>query len=591
MNVVASIRYYINKMTDESGSGMKILLMDQETKSIVSVAFSQSEIASKEVYLFDVLENPNRDYMKHMKCLCFLRPTKENISNLIKELKNPKYGQYYLYFTNVIEKMDLKTLAEIDEQEVVREVQEYFADYVAVNTHVFSMNIPQCGENFKWNDAALKRTSQGLISVLLSLKKSPVIRHQNSSEMCRKLAESVRSIISRDSNLFDFRHTDIAPVLLILDRREDPITPLLNQWTYQAMVHEIFRMKSNIVNLKDVPGISKELEEIILSAEYDEFYENNMYSNYGEICVKIKELMEDFQKKSQSSSKVETIADMKAFVENYPQFKKMSGHVSKHVTLVGELSRLVSNHNIMEVSEVEQQLACQEDHSEIVQKIRSLTKDARVKTSDIVRVVTLYALRYEQSSNTSELKAFKEMLLKRGSLTTQEIDFMNKICQYGGSKFRETDLFLNQNPMAITKRLLKGLKGVDNIYTQHTPLVKDLVEQLIKGKLREASYPFLGINSNNFKERPQEIIVFMIGGITFEETAAIQSINKAYAGNIKIIIGGTNVHNFKSFQEEVLALVSPNSTINENNRESRNSNSNSNQIKNSLASAMREKAF
>lgn len=36
-----------------------------------------------------------------------------------------------------------------------------------------------------------------------------------------------------------------------------------------------------------------------------------MYSNYGEICVKIKELMEDFQKKSQSTTKVETIADMK----------------------------------------------------------------------------------------------------------------------------------------------------------------------------------------------------------------------------------------------------------------------------------------
>ena len=46
------------------------------------------------------------------------------------------------------------------------------------------------------------------------------------------------------------------------------------KWTYQAMVHEIFSIKSNIINLKDVPGISKELEEIILSAEYDEFYEN-----------------------------------------------------------------------------------------------------------------------------------------------------------------------------------------------------------------------------------------------------------------------------------------------------------------------------
>lgn len=170
--------------------------------------------------------------------------------------------------------MDVKSLAEIDEQEVVREVQEYFADYVAVNAHVFSVNIPRCGENFRWKEMALKRSAQGLISVLLSLKKSPVIRYQNSSGMCRKLAESVRNIISRDSNLFDFRQSDVAPVLLILDRREDAITPLLNQWTYQAMVHEIFGIKSNIVSLKDVPGISKELEEVILSAEYDDFYDN-----------------------------------------------------------------------------------------------------------------------------------------------------------------------------------------------------------------------------------------------------------------------------------------------------------------------------
>lgn len=161
--------------------------------------------------------------------------------------------------------------------------------------------------------------------------------------------------------------------------------------------------------------------------------------------------------------------------------------------------------------------------------------------------------------------------------------FLKAICQYGGSKFRETDLFLNQNPMAITKRLLKGLKGVDNIYTQHSPLVKDLTEQLIKGKLREASYPFLGLN--NYRERPQEVIIFVVGGITFEETAAIQSINKAYAGNLRILIGGTCVHNFKSFQEEVLSMVSYESTVDEGS-EFRSSSS---QLRSSLASAMRDR--
>ena len=31
MNVVAAVRFYIKKFTEESGAGMKILLLDQET--------------------------------------------------------------------------------------------------------------------------------------------------------------------------------------------------------------------------------------------------------------------------------------------------------------------------------------------------------------------------------------------------------------------------------------------------------------------------------------------------------------------------------------------------------------------------------
>lgn len=47
----------------------------------------------------------------------------------------------------------------------------------------------------------------------------------------------------------------------------------------------------------------------------------------------------------------------------------MSGTVAKHVTLVGELSRLVGNHNLLEVSEAEQELACESDHAESLKVI------------------------------------------------------------------------------------------------------------------------------------------------------------------------------------------------------------------------------
>ena len=71
----------------------------------------------------------------------------------------------------------------------------------------------------------------------------------------------------------------------------------------------------------------------------------------------------------------------------------MSGTVTKHVTLLGELSRLVSHHSLLEVSELEQELACQEEHSQSLQKIRNLLSSDKVRDADAIRLVMLYAIR------------------------------------------------------------------------------------------------------------------------------------------------------------------------------------------------------
>lgn len=43
-----------------------------------------------------------------------------------------------------------------------------------------------------WDPALLSRCTQGLTSVLLALKKCPVIRYQLTSDMSRRLAENVK---------------------------------------------------------------------------------------------------------------------------------------------------------------------------------------------------------------------------------------------------------------------------------------------------------------------------------------------------------------------------------------------------------------
>ena len=60
------------------------------------MVYAQSEILQKEVYLFERLDSSNRESVKHLKCICFIRPTAENMELLSNELHNPRYCLYYI---------------------------------------------------------------------------------------------------------------------------------------------------------------------------------------------------------------------------------------------------------------------------------------------------------------------------------------------------------------------------------------------------------------------------------------------------------------------------------------------------------------
>ncbi|XP_066154996.1 vacuolar protein sorting-associated protein 45 [Euwallacea fornicatus] len=548
MNVISAVKAYVDKMTNESEPGMKVLLMDKETTSIISMVYSQSEIQQKEVFLLERIDSPNyanSTGLRYLKCLVFVRPTQANIEMLCQELRNPKYGAYYIYFSNIIAKADIKLLAENDEQEVVKEVLELYMDYLAVNPHLFSMGIGCCMERQSWDPNALQRTVQGLVSVLLSLKKSPIIRYQANSKLAKDLGGRIEDVMNKESSLFAFGQSGHS-LLLILDRRDDPITPLLTQWTYQAMVHELMTINNNRVNLSNVPGVSKELSEVVLSAEQDPFYAKNIFMNYGDIGQNIKQLMEQFQAKAKSHQKIESISDMKTFVESYPQFKKLSGNVTKHVTVVGELSSMVTKYHLLDVSEVEQEISSQSDHSSHLNSIKKLIQDDKIRHTDAVKLVMLYALRYQSQSN-NETYYLIEMLKKRG-ISDKLIKRVVYLLEYAGSHARQSNLFNVDDAVKITKRFFKGLNGVDNVYTQHKPLLHDTLADLVNGRLKEHVYPVVGNHSSGL--RPQDIVVFIVGGATYEESLTVHSFSKPYP-SFNILLGGTTVHNSRSFLEEV----------------------------------------
>lgn len=381
MDVLKAVQTYITRLITDV-SGMKVLLMDSHTTPIVSLALTQSELLAHEVYLTDRIDNQSRQTLSHLNCIVFLRPTQESVDFIKQELANPRYGGYWLYFSNTLTKKHIEEMAEADEYEVVKEVQEYFADYLPHYPSLFSMTntaIVDGGADEPPNPptylpppmaippSTLDNHLHTILACLLSLKKKPYIRYERMSAGGKKLAEQVHSAMNEQPyrELFGFKPTaGPPPLLLILDRRNDPVTPLLTQWTYQAMVHELLGIQNGRVTFDSES--KQDLKDLVLSPSSDPFFSAQMFSNFGDLGAALQSYVQQYQTKTLSLNNpksMETLADMKRFVEEYPEFKKLGGNVAKHVSVVGELSRITERDGLLEVSEVEQSLASNESHS------------------------------------------------------------------------------------------------------------------------------------------------------------------------------------------------------------------------------------
>ena len=85
---------------------------------------------------------------------------------------------------------------------------------------------------------------------------------------------------------------------------------------------------------------------------------------------------------------------MQRFVENFPEFRRISGNVTKHVNLMSELNQIVDARKLLDVSPVEQEIACQDKKSSQAKEVTELLERTDVTKLDKVRLVMLFALRY-----------------------------------------------------------------------------------------------------------------------------------------------------------------------------------------------------
>lgn len=563
---------FIKSKKEQNASDVlaKVLLLDRTTTSVVSMCYTQSQLLQQEIVLIELLEKQNLlSYMKHMDCIVYIKPTTDSITTLLKELRNPHFGSYRLFFNNTANKSQLEQIAEADDYELVQRLVELFQDYLTINDNLFMLEISPGAVN------PYMEESNSLISLLLSLKKCPIIRFESNSLALKKLSSELLYAINSNSNnnLFEDlnKKSDRPPVLLLLDRKSDPITPLLMPWTYQSMIHELIGIEKNIIHLKLVK------EPVTLLDSNDVFFKEAAYLNYGDLTDKFQRYVEDYKKQTKLSSienlKTQNLVELKNMLTKFPQFRKLLNNILKHLNIISELDNQISSQNMWELGELQQVIASNlETQASIKPRMISILENRSCSTTNKVKLVLLYMARFHANA---DLDAFISRLSNPGftspTATTSQISLMKSF----GVKFKTGDVFeaSSHNTNNISNLFNKKISinqlfnntnsrpPADNVFMQYIPALNDILSPLIKPspQSNDSSSKFNTLIPESVKnqygnvsssEPAQDIIIYIKGGATYEEARLVHELS-ASNPSINILLGGDKILNSEDWVNDL----------------------------------------
>jgi vacuolar protein sorting-associated protein 45 len=382
---------------------------------------------------------------------------------------------------------DLKRIASYDDYTQIKSIQEVYLDYFILNSNLFSLGIEsslKLGilEESLWQryeQVTFERIVLGIVSVCLSNRIYPVIKCVTHSSICKKIAKAVADFFSQN---VEFVRKECAKehngLLFLFDRKEDPVSPLINQFTYQAMLHELLGINNNICEVRH----SNKVDKFPLNDYDDKFFIQNMNSEFDSVAEEIQKTVEKFSKENERSGKVDSIDDLKKFVQSFPEKKKESAEFTKHTQLFYELSEIMQRRKLLELSVLEQDIACYDNKKEHFTKISNLIKDTTINSLDKAKLFILYCFRYEGDSSISNLKS----IMVDNNLR-EWTEYAEVLLLWAGKNNRSLDVLSNKDFIAKSKNKIFSSFGFKNanVFFQHVSYLNSVLERVIKNKTKE----------------------------------------------------------------------------------------------------------
>ncbi|CAN1333122.1 SNARE-interacting protein KEULE [Linum perenne] len=541
----------------DSKSTWKVLIMDKLTVKIMSYACKMADITQEGVSC----KNQNaRSKSKYSATKCIIKwwrtYTKEDShcppwmpytsSNQLKRSivsschflfcsiimfksdmggKKPLYKKAFVFFSSPVSRDLVALVREGIMVSRIGALREMNLEYFAMDSQAFLTDHERAleelfgdDEDSRKGDAALSVIATRIATVFASLREFPYLRYRAAKSLdvttmtttrdliTTKLAARVWDRISHYKQKIDQFPQSETCDLLILDRSVDQIAPIIHEWTYDAICHDLLNMEGNKY-VHEVPGKSggpPEKKEVLLE-EHDPLWVELRHAHIADASERLHDKMTTFVAKNKAAQIQHgsrdgelSTRDLQKMVQALPQYSEQIDKLSLHVEIAGKVNRVIRDSGLRDLGQLEQDLVFGDAGTKEVIKYLTTNEDAsrENKLRLLMILASIYPEKFEGDKGLN--------LMKLAKLPEDDMTAVNNMRMFGGTT--ETKKSSASFSLKFDIKQKKRAARKDRTDQEETgwqlsrfyPMVEELVIKLNKGELSKDEYPCLNDPSVTF---------------------------------------------------------------------------------------------
>ncbi|KAI5463706.1 Sec1-like protein [Mariannaea sp. PMI_226] len=549
----------------------KCLIVDENSKKIIDNAVKEDDILNNNIATIERID-ARREPNPGMDAIYILSPDSFAVECLLADFEVRRYRSFYLIWTGLLDPSLRRKLDEFPGARQMRAgFETLFIDFIPRESHLVTFQDP-------WSFPMLyhpacnalvpkhmKILAQKIAGLCITLGEYPKVRYykpmnaiHEASVLCAHLARFVQEELdayAQWDQSFPPPSQRPQSTLVVTDRSMDLMAPLVHEFSYQAMAHDLLPIKDadKVTFHTTINEGTPEAEEKDMElSEKDKIWVENRHLHMKDTIDK---LMGDFQKfltenghftsENADPTNLNTIRDMLA---GLPQFQEMKEAYSLHLSMAQECMNIFQKHKLPDIASIEQTLATGLDEDfkkpkDVLDTVARLLDDESVTPSDRLRLIIMFIL-YRDGVISEDIKR----LLAHADLPQQDGGIVTNMEHLGGRMTHGLKDARQVPPPLFpidTKTQLNEEYGL----SRFEPVLKQMLDALSRGVLDQTSFPFvkppldpnedlliaqggsLRTGRPNWASqgrRPQEnrqrLIIFMAGGATYSESRACYEI-------------------------------------------------------------------